>query len=934
MKKQLPKLLLLLTLTTSLFQSFGQNIEVKGKVIDKKDASSVPGATVMLLHPKDSTFYKFSSSKSDGTFLIKGAEEGDYLLQISFIGYASYFKPLTLSANQNPLDIGSINISAKKEVLKTVEVVEEMVPVIINGDTVEYNADAFKTQPEANVGDLLKKLPGVEVDKDGTVKAQGEEVKKVLIDGKEFFGDDTKLATENLPADMVKKVQIYDDFSETSKITGIDDGDRTKTINLKVKKDRKKGLFGNVTVGGGATANATGNIDDERELYNGKFNINKFKEGMQLSTLGMLNNVNKQGFSYRDYINFSGGAGNAFRGGRNSNNNTGVPLGGNNNEGFTKTTAGGINLNYDLTKSINLSSSYFYNQSEKDILSTTERQYIADRDNFNSNQTDWEDQFSGNHIMNLKYKQKIDSTQDLTVKGNVSYAEGDNLSNTDNINTSPEGAFLSSSNSSNKSDGNNLDFNGSLVYGKRFKKKGRSLVTNLSIGNTVNEKQYNIENANTFFDSLTSSNYTSSIVQSQNENNDQLNYSGKISVTEPIGKRKYLELNYKRSNYNNNYQKEFYDIPTPGTEIFNQGLSLDYDNSFVYDNYGVSAKINSDKSNITVGASAQRSDLDGKIASTNFSLRRVQWNILPRVKWNYRFSKSTRLNFNYRSNVQEPSLEQLQPSLDNSNPLNLYQGNPDLKTEYSHRATIRLMSFNQFSFTNVFAMVNAVYTENKITNSQTLDSRFVQTTTPVNVDNDFFLNSYLYFGSPIRPIKAKVNIGVNSSFFRNIVFVNTKENIVKRFNNGIDFSIENRKKDVVDAKIGTKFNLNKTSYSQDDNLDQDYLSTEYYAELLIELSKTWTISTDVEYTTYSSNQFNNNPAIPIWKAYISKRFLKGNSGLLKLSIYDILNKNVGINRTSEANYIQDQRITTLSRYIMLSFTYKIRRFGGKKKKSR
>lgn len=929
MKKSLHIIFAFLLFVSLINTTAAQTIEVTGKVIDKESSSTLPGATVMLLHPKDSTFYKFGTSNNEGIFIIKGAESGDYLLQISFIGYNSYFKNLTL--NTSNLDIGTLPLETKKELLKSVEIVEEMVPVIINGDTVEYNAAAFKTQPEANVSDLLKKLPGVEVEKDGTVKAQGEEVKKILIDGKEFFGNDTKLATENLPADMVKSVQIYDDQSDASKITGIDDGDRTKTINLKIKKDRKKGVFGNITAGGGSTANGTGSVEDETAMYNGKLNINKFTDKMQLSTLGMLNNTNEQGFSYRDYINFSGGASNAMKGGggyRNANNNDlGVSVGGDANDGFTKTGAAGINLNYDLTPNINFSSSYFYNQSDKDIVSTTDRQYIADSNQYNSLQKDIENQLNRNHRVNLKWEQKIDSTQDLTIKTNLTYSDGNARNISTNENVSIENIFLNSSNNTTRSDGTDIGVDANLTYGKRFKKKGRSFVTNLSFGNYDNEKDYIIQSISTFQDL---SNRT--INQNQNEINKEIDYTAKVAITEPIAKQTYLELNYKRSNYNSDYIKDFYDVTVLDDEIFNPALSLNYDNSFVYDNFGLGVKFNSTKSNITISASLQKSDLNGEIVSNNFEVNKVEWNVLPKLKWNYRFTNTTRLKVDYKTSVQNPSITQLQPTVDNSDPLNLYQGNPNLATEYTHNARLRLMSFNRFSFTNVYAMINSTYTKNKITNTQYLDSNFVQTITPINVDYDYLVTGYLYFGTPIRPIKSKISIRGSSTYNKSFLYVNTLENNVNRYNNSIDFSIENRKKDIFDAKIGTKLSLNTTHYSVNKSLNQNYISNLYYAELLINISEKWTFSTEADYTTYNSDQFVDNPDIPIMKAYISKRFLKGNSGLLKLAIYDIFNQNIGINRTSESNYIQDQRITTLSRYVMLSFTYKLRRFGGKKKK--
>ena len=906
--------------------AFTQNITVTGNVSDNASNETMPGATVIILNPSDSSFYKFGTTNAQGQFTIKGADSGKFILQISFIGYKSFYKDINLSSDLKTHNVGNIKLNTKKELLQSVDVVEEIVPVIINGDTVEFNAAAFKTQPEANVADLLKKLPGVEVDKDGTVKAQGEEVKKVLIDGKEFFGDDTKLATENLPADMVKSVQVYDDFSDVSKMTGIDDGDRTKTINLKIKKDRKKGLFGTVTGSGGITAKNTGEFSDEEGLYNNKFSINKFKDDMQLSTLGMFNNTNEQGFSYGDYMNFSGGSADFRSGGSN------IPMNNNPNDGFTTTSAGGVNWNKDLTPRISLSTNYFYNEVSKKIYRESDRQYITDSSGFNTFERENENQFSRNHRFKLKYKQKIDSTQDLKITTNFSYSEGNIYSYSNNESNGADGSFLNSSNNKNQSTGTNLTGDGNVTYGKRFKKKGRSLVLNASLGNSENEKKYFIETTNSFIDLLGNTN-TTAITQVQDEINNSLDYTGKVSYTEPIGKRKYLEIGYQRSNYNSEYIKEYYDILGPGINSYNSNLSLAYNNNYAYDNYKMNTKFNSEKSKLTIGGAIQRSKLDGEIISDNFQLTRIQWNILPRLKWNYSFTKSTRLNFSYTTNVQEPSLNQLQPTIDNSNPLIVYQGNPNLNSEYRHSARVRLMSFNQFSFTNVFAMFSATYTTDKITESQTLDNRFIQTITPINVDNDILLSTYLYYGTPIRPLKIKTNFRLNSSFNKRILYVNSVVNDVNNLNNGIDFSIENRKKKIFDIKTGANISFNTTTYSSSTSLDQEYVTTKYYTEFLVEFLKTWTFSSEFEYTIYNGDQFTDNPDVPILEAYISKRFLKGKSGLLKLAVYDILNQNVGINRTSELNYIEDERVTTLGRYVMLSFTYKIRRFGGKKKKS-
>lgn len=283
-------LLLFLVGTTALHAQ----ISLEGQLVDP-DNKGLPFATVVLLQGQDSVIAHYGVSDDQGGFKIKGVQKGDYIFQVTALGFESYYKPLELSTNK---DLGTVSIARKSEQLKAFEVAAERVPIAIKGDTVEYNAAAFQTRPNAAVEDLLRQLPGVEVDQNGNVKAQGEQVRKVLVDGKEFFGDDPKMATKNLPADAIDKVQVFDKKSEMAEFSGIDDGERNKTINLELKEDKKNGYFGKVTGGYGT---------DNR--YAGKFNVNRFSKNTQFSALGMGNNTNEQGFSFEDYIGLMGGIG-------------------------------------------------------------------------------------------------------------------------------------------------------------------------------------------------------------------------------------------------------------------------------------------------------------------------------------------------------------------------------------------------------------------------------------------------------------------------------------------------------------------------------------------------------------------------------------------------------------------------------------------------
>ena len=369
MSLPMKQLLILFALVCSI-GAFGQSnkMNLNGTVSDSAGAS-LPGATVVLLQASDSIMSSFGITNKDGQFRLIGVETGEYVLQFSFLGYKTLNKPLTLKAGEKDRQLGSFTLQSAAQELGAVEITADHVPIKLKKDTIEYNADAFKTQPHSVVEDLLKQLPGVEVDKDGTIKAQGETVEKIYVDGKEFFADDPKLASKNLPADAIKKVQVFDEKSEFTQFSGIDDGERTKTINLALKEGRKKGIFGTVEGGYGT---------DDR--FSGRVNLNRFDKKRQMSFLGMANNINEQGFSFRDYINFVGGIGALMNGG--GGGRGGLPIGVGASDGFLTTGAGGVNFNQQFSKKTDWRSSYFINHVNQDYRKELERENILENGSY------------------------------------------------------------------------------------------------------------------------------------------------------------------------------------------------------------------------------------------------------------------------------------------------------------------------------------------------------------------------------------------------------------------------------------------------------------------------------------------------------------------------------------------------------------------------
>lgn len=908
----------LFVLQFPLIAQISRNLTATGFVKDTSQ-NSLGSATVVLLNPTDSVMVSFSITDSEGKFNLKGLTPGEYLLQASYISYVPVNKKITITDLAKEQDLGVITLEPVTSALDEVLVKAQRIPMQINKDTIEYNAAAFKTKPNDVVEDLLKKLPGLEVESDGTIKAQGEEVKQVLVDGKEFFGKDPQIATRNLPANAVEKVQVFDKKSDMAEFTGIDDGQDEKAINIELKEDHKKGVFGNVAAGYGS---------DSR--YESKVTLNKFTKNQQLSILGMANNVNQQGFSMNDYISFAGGLGNLMRSGggrvRISGGTTdGIPISDGLSNGYVNTGAGGLNFNQDFNKHTKLNLSYFYSRIRNDLDQVTLRQSVLAESSFLSKENDEEISINGNHRINATLDHKIDSLQNIRVRTTLAFNDSDYnlLSNSQTIND--QGVLENSGLRDNTSEGNNTNFSSELIYRKKFSRKGRSMTASLEFGKSGDTQSALLQSTNQF-KGENSPGTTEVIKQDHNQNNDAINYGIELTYTEPLGKNNYLNLGYSHKNYSNQLLKDVLDLDEFGGSVFNDQLSNHYNRDYIYDRGSSSWRWIKNKSNLQLGIDAQKSLLQGEFfSSEEMNIKRSYFNVLPELTWNYDLAASKSLRLSYNTSVREPSLTQLQPIVDNSNPLSIYVGNPELRPEYTHRLQLRYFSFSQFSMTNFFAMINATYTDNAIVNSRTIDALFRQTTTPINVDNDYRLNTFTGFGTPLRFIKSRINLHANFTYNKGIVFLNNLEENTNRYTSSIDLSFDNQKKELVDLRVGTNIRHSLTNYSISDNLDQDYINHSYYADVSININDSWNIGTRFDYGIY--NALGEKREIPLWKASVSKYVLK-RKGEIRISAFDLLNQNIGIQQNIDLNYIEDIRINSLARYFMLSFTYAINQMAG------
>ncbi len=905
------KLLFLIFLVISQ-ASFAQKILIRGQVTDTT-GSSLPSATVLLLHAKDSTLVNFNASNTQGNFELKNISPGDYLLKVTYTGFKAFVTTLPAPNESNVVEMGIIKLRPLIKELNEVIVKGEKDPVIIKKDTIEYNAGSFKTRPNATVEELLKKLPGVEVDNEGNITTQGEQVRRVTVDGKTFFANDPKLATKNLPADAIDKIQVFDKKSDQAEFSGIDDGQREKTINLELKPEKRNGAFGTLQAGAGT---------DNR--FQGRANINRFGKGKQLSFLGMANNINEQGFSMQDYMNFSGGTQQMARGGAitiSDNNAMGVPLNfGRRQNGLMTTYAAGLNFNNELSKKTEANGSYFFNHLTHTTIRNQERENFFPGGTIASTQNSNQLNGNSNHRANLILDHKIDSANSLKLTTALSYTntEQNIKSNSRTLNTAGEVQNEGERNSYNL--GTGLHLNSSLLYRHRFAKKGRTFSANGSFIASQNNAEGSLEANNRF-----ARGEDQRIRQSNLQHNGFQSMGTTLSYTEPLGNRMYLETNYNLIQNMNQVNREVYDLANED-RILNRGLSNRFNSNYQYHRPGVNFRLNRKSYNFMVGSSLQQTRLRGNLANLDTPIDRSFRNFLPVVRTNIDFSRTKHLTLNYETSVQEPGIQQLQPVVDNTDPLNIYMGNPELRPAYSHQWRANYNSFEPTRFISLFGMANVNYTTNAIINSQTITEQLVRITQPVNVRESLNMNGNLSFGFPIRKLNSRFNIGTNGRHSRNLALLNEAENTIFSESVNGNLRYEFRYKEIAEVTLRTDQGLQQTRYAFFTNSlqqDQLFFNQTYAAEVNLHFLKRFNFNSSFDYLVYANTASNFRETIPLWNITLSGYVLKNNSGELKLSAVNLLDRNVGVNQRADVNFVERETINNLGRYVMLTFVYSI-----------
>jgi hypothetical protein len=913
------KFIYIFVLTSGLLlgsQVNAQNVTIEGTVMDSSSKKTLISATVSIAKATDSSLLNFTRADEDGFFRFKNIAPGKYLLSVSYVGYAPLWLGIKVGATPT-LSLGNIYMMDASS-LSDVTVTARRPPVVINGDSIEFNSENFKTVPNAVVEDMLKKMPGIEVDKSGAITVNGKSVTKVYVNGKEFFTGDPKMATKNLPADAVDKIQVYDRKSDQAMFTGIDDGNEETAINIKTKKDRKQSTFGKI----GSAFGTPGRFD-------GQGNVNRINNDEQYSFIGTANNVNKQNFNNGDITNFSGGGGGRGGGGMTINFSGG--------DGGTDANARGIADTYSLGGNY----SNVLNDKKMDFNTNAN---ASDVSRYNTSNSFTQNLIPGNNFNRISnsisnsrnQQQRFNATIDNKVSESFSYRFTPNFSKQHNTSNSesttsttlPDGTPTNgtATNSSSVSDATNIS--NTLLLRKKFEKKGRTISSTLTQG--YNES---LSNGSQFTDQLF---YTKgvltkdSILDQQNKRKGLTqSYSANVVYTEPITKKSLLEFNAYLNQNNSSSSKRVFDKSGANGQydLLNTRLTNEFNSEYTYAGGGMNYRLNQKKYNFSTGFSLQNAMLNGVNTSTSTKIKQEFKDILPSAMFQYNYSQTQNLNFTYRTSTNQPSLTQLQPVLDQSNINNQSIGNPNLKRTYNHNLNLRFFSTKILSQRNFFALLNAQFANNSIVNYDSILPTRQTLSKPVNVNGIYRVNATVNYGFGVKKLYSRINFSLNAGYNNNVNYANGVLNtiIIKSFAPSINytFSLD----EVLDLTLVARHNYNNTNNAINKALNTNYVTRIYNADVINYLPFNIVMSQSMNYTINEGRAAGFNTAIPIWNASISKYFMKNKRAELKISAFDILNKNVGISRNVSANQIVDQSYNVINQYFLIGFTYSLQKSG-------
>jgi hypothetical protein len=901
---------------------------VNGTLTDSVNNKKLQYSSISLLRQSDSVLLKFTRSDKDGLFNLSTNDTGHFILNITHPGFADYSDTLSLYGSNN-LDLGPLYLTLKSKLLEEIIIKKTVAAIRFKGDTMVLKADSFQVKAGASVEDLLKRMPGFQVDKNGQITAQGERVQKVLVDGEEFFSDDPTIATKNLLANMVDDVEVFDKKSDQATFTGIDDGQKSKTINLKLKEDKKNGYFGKVELG-----------SDMKKYWNNNAMLNYFKGKKKISGYGIMSNNGKTGLNWQESSNF-GGLSNMETGVSDDGgmyvmfNNNGDEFDNDNfeGEGIPKSWNTGVNFSNKWDKDAkHLNGNIRFNKLNNEAEVKTTTQYILPDTLYFQNQDNITYNSKNRKRAEAFYDVKLDSTSSLkaTISGTLGEGTSQNNYFTESINE--EGQQVNNSKRVTTNNTNNEAFSSSIIYRKKFKKQGKSFSAQFRQDYTYLESDGFLLAQNNFYEGSGAIVRADSIDQEKINKNKDNSISARLSYTQPLSKKTYLEFNYGFLNSNRLSDRRTLEKADPNSNKYDEEVDA-LTNNFDYENTGHTGGINfryskPKKISFSIGGSVAQNNLLQKDLKRDTSLQLKFVNFFPRANLNLTMKKNRNLGVYYNGSTQQPTIQQLQPIADNNDPLNIYIGNPDLDVAVNHRIGLYMGAYDFLTESGFWANLNASATQKGFSTRDFIDSVGRRVYQTVNVNGMYNVNGYFDYNFKIKKTGFSGGAGLQLGYGQNVNFINGEENKVRNGSLGLRARMGYYKDKKFNAGFSSSFTQNISSSSIRTDITTNYWIQQHEFDYGIFLP--WKLETGGEVSfnlRQKTSVFDDNTNAVLVNLWLERKFLKNDAAKFRLYAFDILNQNIGFSRNISTNYISEKTYNTYNQYVMLSFIWNFNKNG-------
>ncbi|MCB9283618.1 MAG: TonB-dependent receptor [Lewinellaceae bacterium] len=905
-----------------------QTYSIKGILTDAEQNVPLPGAHIMLTD-QDDGMERAQVSQDDGRFVFDNLKNGTYELKITFLGFSEISQ--TLEVQGFSLDLGTIKMGEDAIQLEAVQIIEQALPTMQKGDTTEINAQAFKTLPDANAEDLIAKMPTVSV-QNGKVQAQGEDVKQVLVDGKPFFGNDPTAALRSLPAEVVDKIQVFDQQSDQAQFTGFQDGETTKTINIITKTNMRAGQFGRVYGGIGSES-----FNDPKLLYQTGGQVNIFNKDQRISFVGMSNNINQQNFASEDLLGVLGSNGQRSWG--RGHGHGGEDFTVNQSGGVTQTHAIGVNYSDKWGKKVSVSGSYFFNYADNSLVQLTNRQFVNTGE-FQEfyDETNRNESVNINHRLNARVEIEIDSSNSLIIRPQATLQSNDGTSILFGQNIQGL-ALISETNNTYDAKLQAVSANVNLLWRHKFNKDRRTFSIYLSVGYAPKRGESYLFSQNNFYDSVPASD---TINQFSTLDANNWTAGANFDYTEPVGKNGMLMLSYRGNYQLDNSDRETFDFleSTQDYSSLNDQLSNIFSNDYITHRLGAGYNWRKEKWMLMARGYYQHADMANDQSYPQLvTTQRSFDNFLPMAMIRYEKSRNDNFRIFYRASTNLPSVQQLQNVLDNSNSLQLSVGNPNLVQSLQHSVFGRYSKTNTEKSTVLYVLVRGSIANNYIATSTYLaqsDNPIfqqydvtpgAQLSIPVNLDGYYNASSMLTYGFPIKPLKLNLNLDLSGGYTRTPGLINDELNYSRNTNGAVGLTIASNISDKVDFSISSRSSYNWVNNTLRTDRNSNFLSQSAQAKFSWIIWKGITFRTDLTYQYYDGLSEGFDPNYWLWNMGIGKKIFKNQRGEINLSVFDLLQQNTSLSRTITEIYTQDVQTNVLQRFVMVNFIYNLRNFG-------